>query len=242
MGFGMRNILAAAALVTAGLAGSAGAAVVTYDFVATDFTVYTIGNIDLTKANALMAAIGGGAVTGRITYDTAAGVDVGSYFGPEDFRTTHLRFPGSLSVTINGTTYEATPPTFVFSVDKDMDENGEAFNSFDIGDNPFVGPGESEQELFEAFNINVSASGARTWDGVTPTVAQLNAATDRFASFAFSNNSGVKATKVTFSAPVVAPVPLPAGGVLLVSVIAGLAMMRRPRAGVGRGYAKGAAG
>jgi hypothetical protein len=66
---------------------------------------------------------------------------------------------------------------------------------------------------------------------LTPTVAQLNAATSREA--VFYRGLGVEfalATNVTFSAPVVAPVPLPAGGALLVSVIAGLALMSRRRA------------
>jgi hypothetical protein len=217
----MRNILAAAALVTAGLAGSAGAAVVTYDFVATGFT----GN----SAN-LLATIGSDPVTGRITYDDAAGVDAGSYSGPEDYRTTFLRFPGSLSITVNGTTYEAAPPTGVFT--EDIDSNVDWLddgNNFYFGDNPFVGPGGVAQSLFEAFNIIVYAGRETSWEGPTPTVAQLNAATSRQALFLIGPDFA-RATNVTFSSPVVAPVPLPAGGVLLVSAIAGLALMNRRRA------------
>lgn len=196
---------------------------VTYDFVATGFTV-TFGSNP-----GLMAAIGGGAVTGRITYDSAAGVDNGSVSDPEQVRAA-LRFPGSLSVTINGTTYESTPPNFVFS--DDTDSNVDYIDSSSrvrIGDGLFVGPGGVAQSLFDAFNINVSAFGATTWDGVTPTVAQLNGATIRLASFV-GDDYGVRATNVTFSAPVVAPVPLPAGGVLLASVFVGLALMSRRRA------------
>lgn len=221
----MRNILAAAALVTAGLAGSAGAAVVTIDFVATGFTG--------TSAS-LLAAIGSGPVTGRLTIDDASGVDAGSYFGP-DYTKTFLRFQGSLSVTINGTTYEATPPTLVFSEDTDIIDltvdYEQTSNNFYFGDNPFVGPGGAAQSLFEAFNIGVNALGATTWDGAIPTVAQLNAATGfgKSASFLIGPDF-VRSTNLTFSSPVVAPVPLPAGGVLLVSAIAGLALMSRRRA------------
>jgi hypothetical protein len=218
----MRNILAAAAFVTAGLAGSAAALPVTFDFVATGFT----GN-----SASLLAAIGNDPVTGRITYDDAAGVIDGQYIGP-DYRETLVRFQGSLSVTINGTTYEATPPTRVYSVDVDSNVDYiDNTNSFYFGDDLFVGPGGVAQSLFENFNIFVSTYAINTWDGLTPTVAQLNAATSREA--VFYRGLGVEfalATNVTFSAPVVAPVPLPAGGALLVSVIAGLALMSRRRA------------
>ena len=54
----MRNILAAAALVTAGLTGSAEAAVITWDFTADGFCC---------QPQALLDLIGGNPVTGSFT-------------------------------------------------------------------------------------------------------------------------------------------------------------------------------
>lgn len=202
----MRNILAAAALVTAGLAGSAGAATVTIDFVATGFTG--------TSAS-LLALVNSAPVTGRLTYDEATRGDAGSYYD-SGVNITSVYFLGSLSVTVNGTTYVSTPPTSVFSNDTDSNVDWvDTQNSFRFFDNLIA--------------IEVRASGATTWDGVTPTVAQLNAATSRQALFSIGGDSAL-ATNVTFSSPVVPPIPLPAGGVLLVSAIGGLALIRRRRA------------
>jgi hypothetical protein len=215
----MRTFLAAVALVTAGLTAPAMAGTVTIDFSTGAF----YGDDTDT-----LAALGGGGMTGSVTYDNA---DPYYYQSSSDplVPGADAFYHATITLTVAGETYTSGPGGgTVYSTEADPLPEAwyaDPGNGMVISSYKYYDEDGNLATLFDGFAIFVTGAVQTSWDGLSPTADEMNAATSN-AVF-FSGQNYARTDGLTFA--YVAPVPLPAGGLLLMGGLAGLGLLRRRR-------------
>lgn len=202
------------------LSGAAQAASVTINFEAAN--LYGSGL-------SLLGLSAGDSLTGSFTYNDALPDSQQSYANSLSSYDDGYDFDSSMSVTIGGTTYTGSVDNTVQSRD------GIADGTVDIFDY-FVSYAEG---LFNSLPGIVDSSGyvvaydvdESIWSGLARSAEELDGAQVSQLVLTLTPDTGssfeILSDNVTFSSPDLTPVPLPAGGALLLAGLGALAFLRR---------------